>query len=119
MSFHIYIFLFSVYYDSYVCFLFTMTHVRFLFTMTHTNKLFGFTALSSLDIGICLMIWNTYLLKKVSALVSLVEKVGKTPKDRLCVKEVGMDTATTAEFMTVVCDYMEIFLQVNILFVLK
>ena len=43
-----------------------------------------------------------------------MEKVGKAPKDRLCKKEIEMDTATTTEFMGVVCDYMDIFLQASV-----
>lgn len=58
------------------------------------------------------MIWRTYLLKRISLLVLLIEKVGKVPKDRLCKKEIDMDTATTTEFMGYVCNYMDIFLQV-------
>lgn len=58
------------------------------------------------------MIWRIYLFKRVSSLVTLMEKVGKAPKDRLCKKEIDMDTATATEFMNIVCDYMEIFMQV-------
>ena len=60
------------------------------------------------------MMWKTYLFKRISWLVLLMEKVGKAPKDRLCKKEIEMDTATTTEFMGVVCDYMDIFLQASV-----
>ena len=53
------------------------------------------------------------MFKRVSSLVSLMEKVGKAPKDRLCKKEIDMDAATTTEFMSIVCDYMSIFMQVG------
>ncbi|XP_067941814.1 rab3 GTPase-activating protein non-catalytic subunit-like [Watersipora subatra] len=63
--------------------------------------------------GICYMMWATYLMKRISGLVLLIEKVGKAPKDRLIKKELEMDTATATEFIGVVCDFMEIFLQAN------
>ena len=63
--------------------------------------------------GLCVMMWRIYLFKRVSSLVSLMEKVGKAPKDRLCKKEIDMDAATTTEFMSIVCDYLSIFMQVG------
>lgn len=60
------------------------------------------------------MIWQTYLVKRISWLVLLIEKIGKAPKDRLCRKEIEMDSATATEFMGVVCEYMDIFIQVII-----
>ncbi|XP_012921972.1 rab3 GTPase-activating protein non-catalytic subunit isoform X3 [Heterocephalus glaber] len=34
--------------------------------------------------GIALMMWNTFLVKRFSAAAYLMDKVGKSPKDRLC-----------------------------------
>ncbi|KAK7827140.1 hypothetical protein U0070_019936 [Myodes glareolus] len=34
--------------------------------------------------GIALMMWNTFLVKRFSAATYLMDKVGKSPKDRLC-----------------------------------
>ena len=69
--------------------------------------------------GLCVMMWRIYLFKRVSSLVSLMEKVGKAPKDRLCKKEIDMDAATATEFMSIVCDYMSIFMQVGADMVLR
>uniref|UniRef100_H3AZD3 RAB3 GTPase activating non-catalytic protein subunit 2 n=1 Tax=Latimeria chalumnae TaxID=7897 RepID=H3AZD3_LATCH len=47
--------------------------------------------------GISLMMWNTFIVKRLSAATYLIEKVGKVPKDRLCRRDVGMsDTAMTS-----------------------
>nr|XP_058131215.1 rab3 GTPase-activating protein non-catalytic subunit isoform X3 [Dasypus novemcinctus] len=47
--------------------------------------------------GIALMMWNTFLVKRFSAATYLMDKVGKSPKDRLCRRDVGMsDTAVTS-----------------------
>lgn len=47
--------------------------------------------------GIALMMWNTFLVKRFSAATYLMDKVGKSPKDRLCRRDVGMsDTALTS-----------------------
>ncbi|XP_017668307.1 PREDICTED: rab3 GTPase-activating protein non-catalytic subunit isoform X4 [Lepidothrix coronata] len=47
--------------------------------------------------GIALMMWNTFIVKRLSSATYLMDKVGKAPKDRLCRRDVGMsDTAMTA-----------------------
>uniref|UniRef100_A0A8B9SR58 RAB3 GTPase activating non-catalytic protein subunit 2 n=1 Tax=Anas platyrhynchos TaxID=8839 RepID=A0A8B9SR58_ANAPL len=48
-------------------------------------------------LGIALMMWNTFIVKRLSSATYLMDKVGKAPKDRLCRRDVGMgDTAMTA-----------------------
>ncbi|XP_067844977.1 rab3 GTPase-activating protein non-catalytic subunit isoform X2 [Heptranchias perlo] len=47
--------------------------------------------------GIAVMMWNTFIVKRLSAAAYLMDKVGKAPKDRLCRRDVGMsDTAMTS-----------------------
>ncbi|XP_009077210.1 PREDICTED: rab3 GTPase-activating protein non-catalytic subunit-like, partial [Acanthisitta chloris] len=47
--------------------------------------------------GIALMMWNTFIVKRLSSATYLMDKVGKAPKDRLCRRDIGMsDTAVTA-----------------------
>uniref|UniRef100_A0A4W3KEE8 RAB3 GTPase activating protein subunit 2 (non-catalytic) n=1 Tax=Callorhinchus milii TaxID=7868 RepID=A0A4W3KEE8_CALMI len=47
--------------------------------------------------GISVMMWNTFIVKRLSAAAYLMDKVGKAPKDRLCRRDVGMsDTAMTS-----------------------
>ncbi|XP_072121177.1 rab3 GTPase-activating protein non-catalytic subunit isoform X1 [Mobula birostris] len=47
--------------------------------------------------GTAVMMWNTFIVKRLSAAAYLMDKVGKAPKDRLCRRDVGMsDTAMTS-----------------------
>eukprot|EP00041_Stephanoeca_diplocostata_P035393 m.1247534 g.1247534 ORF g.1247534 m.1247534 type:complete len:1453 (-) comp24691_c0_seq3:262-4620(-) len=46
----------------------------------------------------CLALWQHHLRGDFKKLVNLIEKVKKAPKERLCVKEVGMDTKATTKF---------------------
>ncbi|XP_018587354.1 rab3 GTPase-activating protein non-catalytic subunit isoform X1 [Scleropages formosus] len=50
-----------------------------------------------IQLGIALMMWSTFIVKRFSAAAFLMEKVGKAPKDRLCRRDVGMgDNAMTS-----------------------
>jgi len=54
-----------------------------------------------------------HISRRLVTFVSLMEKVGKAPKDRLCRKELGMDAAATTEFMLLVMEFMDRFLEVR------
>ncbi|XP_043917591.1 rab3 GTPase-activating protein non-catalytic subunit [Protopterus annectens] len=49
--------------------------------------------------GITLMIWNTFVVKRLSSAAYLMDKVGKAPKDRLCRRDVGMSDTAMASFL--------------------
>ncbi|XP_016076679.1 PREDICTED: rab3 GTPase-activating protein non-catalytic subunit isoform X2 [Miniopterus natalensis] len=64
--------------------------------------------------GIALMMWNTFLVKRFSAATYLMDKVGKSPKDRLCRRDVGMsDTAMTA-FLGSCLDLLQTLLEADV-----
>lgn len=46
----------------------------------------------------CLALWQHHLRGDFKKLVNLIEKVKKAPKERLCVKEVGMEARATTKF---------------------
>jgi len=48
--------------------------------------------------GVALVCWKTFILNKLLSLAKLVEKCGKAPKSRLCLKEVGMNDDVLSEF---------------------
>lgn len=54
---------------------------------------------SHIQLGICSMMWNTFIVKRFSAAAFLMEKVGKAPKDRLCRRDVGMGDAALTSFL--------------------
>ncbi|XP_041353023.1 rab3 GTPase-activating protein non-catalytic subunit-like isoform X2 [Gigantopelta aegis] len=63
--------------------------------------------------GVCYMMWQMFIMKRMLAAVHLMEKVGKAPKERLCKKEVGMiDTAMTV-FAQCVCDLLQTTMDAN------
>ncbi|XP_074646161.1 rab3 GTPase-activating protein non-catalytic subunit-like isoform X2 [Tubulanus polymorphus] len=68
---------------------------------------------AALKHGICIMMWNTFIAKKWSALAQLIEKVGKVPKDRLCRRDVGMSDKSISSFAQLVCDLLDILMQAN------
>lgn len=43
----------------------------------------------TLQHGVSVMMWQMFILKKFSSAASLMEKVGKAPKDRLCRKVIN------------------------------
>lgn len=51
------------------------------------------------QLGISSMMWSTFIVKRLSAAAFLMEKVGKTPKDRLCRRDVGMGDAAVTSFL--------------------
>ncbi|XP_052520730.1 rab3 GTPase-activating protein non-catalytic subunit isoform X1 [Tympanuchus pallidicinctus] len=64
--------------------------------------------------GIALMMWNTFIVKRLSSATYLMDKVGKAPKDRLCRRDVGMsDTATTA-FLGCCSDLLQTLLEADV-----
>lgn len=52
-----------------------------------------------IQLGISAMMWHTFIVKRFSAAVFLMEKVGKAPKDRLCRRDVGMGDAAMKSFL--------------------
>ncbi|XP_071079517.1 rab3 GTPase-activating protein non-catalytic subunit-like [Haliotis cracherodii] len=63
--------------------------------------------------GLCSMMWHMYVLKRVTAAATLMEKVGKAPKERLCRKDVGMSDATLISFMENVADLLQVAMDAN------
>ncbi|XP_062980165.1 rab3 GTPase-activating protein non-catalytic subunit [Elgaria multicarinata webbii] len=64
--------------------------------------------------GIALMMWNTFIVKRLSAATYLMDKVGKAPKDRLCRRDVGMsDTAMTC-FLGSCSDLLQTLMEADV-----
>ncbi|GCC23475.1 hypothetical protein chiPu_0001871 [Chiloscyllium punctatum] len=49
--------------------------------------------------GVAVMMWNTFIVKRLSATAYLMDKVGKAPKDRLCRRDVGMSDTSITSFL--------------------
>ncbi|XP_064622253.1 rab3 GTPase-activating protein non-catalytic subunit-like isoform X3 [Lineus longissimus] len=68
---------------------------------------------SVLKHGICSMMWHTFVMKRMASAATLMEKVGKAPKDRLCRRDVGMSDVSLVKFLALVCDFLEAFMEAN------
>uniref|UniRef100_A0A8D0WYR6 Rab3 GTPase-activating protein non-catalytic subunit n=1 Tax=Sus scrofa TaxID=9823 RepID=A0A8D0WYR6_PIG len=64
--------------------------------------------------GIALMMWNTFLVKRFSAATYLVDKVGKSPKDRLCRRDVGMSDTAMASFLSSCWDLLQTLMEADV-----
>ncbi|KAJ7988941.1 hypothetical protein DPEC_G00314410 [Dallia pectoralis] len=67
-----------------------------------------------IQLGISSMMWNTFIVKRFSAFAFLIEKVGKTPKDRLCRRDVGMGDAAVTSFMGSCVQLLQILMEVQV-----
>ncbi|XP_048353922.1 rab3 GTPase-activating protein non-catalytic subunit isoform X3 [Sphaerodactylus townsendi] len=64
--------------------------------------------------GIALMMWNTFIVKRLSAATYLMDKVGKAPKDRLCRRDVGMSDSAMTSFLGCCSDLLQTLMEADI-----
>ncbi|XP_054836638.1 rab3 GTPase-activating protein non-catalytic subunit isoform X1 [Eublepharis macularius] len=64
--------------------------------------------------GIALMMWNTFIVKRLSAATYLMDKVGKVPKDRLCRRDVGMSDAAVTSFLGCCSDLLQTLMEADV-----
>lgn len=66
-----------------------------------------------IQLGICTMMWSTFIVKRFSAAAFLMEKVGKAPKDRLCRRDVGMGDKAMTSFLGCCAQLLQILMEVT------
>lgn len=66
---------------------------------------------STLQCGLAKMIWEMFLVKRLSLAVLLTDKVGKAPKDRLIRKEVGLSEKSLENFISFCLELLDVFLR--------
>ncbi|KAM8736631.1 rab3 GTPase-activating protein non-catalytic subunit isoform 1-T1 [Acanthopagrus schlegelii] len=66
-----------------------------------------------IQLGICTMMWSTFIVKRLSAAAYLMEKVGKAPKDRLCRRDVGMGDKAMTSFLGCCVQLLQILMEVT------
>ncbi|XP_060102343.1 rab3 GTPase-activating protein non-catalytic subunit [Heteronotia binoei] len=64
--------------------------------------------------GIALMMWNTFIVKRLSAATYLMDKVGKAPKERLCRRDIGMSDAAVTYFLGCCSDLLQILMEADV-----
>ncbi|KAK6636122.1 hypothetical protein RUM43_009774 [Polyplax serrata] len=63
--------------------------------------------------GISYLSWTTYLQKKLENLAKMVNRVGKVPKDKLCVQEIGLRNDQVPLFLKLICEFLKMMLPVE------
>ncbi|XP_035529232.1 rab3 GTPase-activating protein non-catalytic subunit isoform X1 [Morone saxatilis] len=66
-----------------------------------------------IQLGISTMMWSTFIVKRLSAAAFLMEKVGKSPKDRLCRRDVGMGDKAATYFLGCCVQLLQILMEVT------
>ncbi|XP_055087213.1 rab3 GTPase-activating protein non-catalytic subunit isoform X1 [Periophthalmus magnuspinnatus] len=66
-----------------------------------------------IQLGISLMMWSTFIVKRFSSTAFLMEKVGKAPKDRLCRRDVGMGDKAVTSFLGSCVQLLQILMEVT------
>ncbi|KAM9842395.1 rab3 GTPase-activating protein non-catalytic subunit [Aulostomus maculatus] len=66
-----------------------------------------------IQLGICTMMWSTFIVKRFSAAAFLIEKVGKAPKDRLCRRDVGMGDKAMTTFLGCCVQLLQILMEAD------
>ncbi|XP_074165300.1 rab3 GTPase-activating protein non-catalytic subunit isoform X1 [Sminthopsis crassicaudata] len=64
--------------------------------------------------GIALMMWNTFIVKRFSSATYLMDKVGKSPKDRLCRRDVGMSDTAMTSFLDSCLDLLQTLMEADV-----
>lgn len=62
-------------------------------------------------LGLFSIIWSTYIKQIFEVACRLVNKVGRLPKDPLCLQDVGFDSMTMVKFLQISCIYLDNFLK--------
>ncbi|XP_019732194.1 rab3 GTPase-activating protein non-catalytic subunit isoform X2 [Hippocampus comes] len=66
-----------------------------------------------IQLGICTMMWSTFIVKRFSAAAFLIEKVGKAPKDRLCRRDVGMGDKAMTSFLGCCVQLLQVLMEAD------
>ncbi|CAK9800120.1 Rab3 GTPase-activating protein non-catalytic subunit [Anthophora plagiata] len=59
--------------------------------------------------GVCCLLWSVHIKKRMEAVAKLINKLGKLPKERLCMQEVGLSDVQTIAFLQSCVIFLEIF----------
>ncbi|XP_012253512.2 rab3 GTPase-activating protein non-catalytic subunit isoform X2 [Athalia rosae] len=65
--------------------------------------------------GVCCLLWTLHLKKRMEAAAKLMNKLGKLPKERLCVQDVGLSDIQLTTFLQHCVTFLDIFLDVEVL----
>lgn len=59
--------------------------------------------------GLCCMIWNAHLKIPLEATRKIINKVGRLPKEKLCLQDIGMSDSLIPQFLDCCIDFLQHF----------
>ncbi|XP_076636420.1 rab3 GTPase activating protein isoform X2 [Colletes latitarsis] len=65
--------------------------------------------------GVCCLLWSVHIKKRMEAVAKLMNKLGKLPKERLCIQEVGLTDVQIVTFLLHCITFLEIFIDSEVL----
>lgn len=71
--------------------------------------------MKSMRQGVCCLLWNIHIKKRMEAAGKLINKLGKLPKERLCSQDVGLSDLQTTIFLEHCVSFLDIFLDAEVL----
>lgn len=65
--------------------------------------------------GVCCLLWSLYIKKRLETTTKLMNKLGKLPKERLCMQEIGLSDIQLTTFLQHCVAFLEIFIDCEVL----
>lgn len=66
------------------------------------------------SIGVCCLLWTLHIKRRIEAAAKLMNKLGKLPKERLCMQDIGLSDIQLTTFLQHCVTFLDIFLDVSI-----
>lgn len=63
--------------------------------------------------GVCCLLWTLHIKKRMEAAAKLMNKLGKLPKERLCMQDIGLSDIQVTMFLQHCVTFLDIFLDVR------
>nr|XP_012216087.1 PREDICTED: rab3 GTPase-activating protein non-catalytic subunit isoform X1 [Linepithema humile] len=65
--------------------------------------------------GVCCLLWTLHIKKRMEAAAKLMNKLGKLPKERLCMQDIGLSDIQLTTFLQHCVTFLDIFIDAEIL----
>lgn len=65
--------------------------------------------------GVCSLLWTLHIKERLEATSKLMNKLGKLPKERLCVQDIGMSDIQLTKFLDHCVTFFDIFLDAEVM----
>ncbi|XP_011867748.1 PREDICTED: rab3 GTPase-activating protein non-catalytic subunit isoform X2 [Vollenhovia emeryi] len=64
--------------------------------------------------GVCCLLWTLHIKKRMEAAAKLMNKLGKLPKERLCMQDIGLSDIQVTTFLQHCVTFLDIFVDAEI-----